>query len=535
MNKILSKLLFTVLAVLCAAEVMAQVPQGFNFQAVARDANGDLIVEQTLGVQITVLAGSETGTAVYTETQSPETNGSGSFQIVIGEGTSQDDFSAIDWSSDNYYVKLEIDPAGGTSYEELGTKRLLSVPYALLAHDVVNGTSGSLSNIEINTSQGDTSFAVSAEGTGSITGAMQVRSQTDGSNRGVDSRVFSSSGNTESQLSVYGRSEGAGTGNHFGVYGIAQGDEGVTGSRYGVYGWAESSGYYNSAVTGVARGPGDGTIITDFQVEENGSFNQGLGGYASGNLNGNIGLDVGVTGTEGERINIGGEFRVFATAVGGNTGVNVLVNGSQKENFGMWGLINGDTINRGIVLEVNGGTSNIGLDINADTAAIFHGLVEVNSDLDVNGDIRHSGGISQTSDRRLKENIQPLQNGLGTIMKLNPTTYNFRGNGEYKGLKLSTGLKYGLIAQEVEEVLPSLVQENIHTYSESVNAGSGPDATSENVITKTMEFKTMNYTELVPILIKGMQDQQAIIDEQQEAIDLLMKELEKLKNDIGSR
>ncbi|WP_350213832.1 tail fiber domain-containing protein, partial [Gracilimonas sp.] len=501
MNNRTTKIIFTLLAVLFTAEVMAQVPQGFNFQAVARDGDGELIVNSQLGVRISVLQGSETGTIVYTETQTAETNGAGLFDLVIGEGESEDNFSVIDWSSDNYYVKLEIDPAGGTEYEELGTTRLLSVPYALLAQDVLNGGAGPAEPIieyNLNSSEGDTSFSINATGTESLAGALKVRSETDGSNRGVDARVKSYIGNENSQIGMYGRAEGEGTGNHFGVYGIALGNEGVAGSRYGVYGWSESSGYYNSAITGVARGPGDGTIITDFESEEFGSFNQGLSGYASGNLNGNIGLDVGVTGTEGERINIGGEFRVFTTADGGNTAVNMLVNGSQKENFGIFGVIDGSSINRGMILNVHSGSSNIGMIVNADTAAQLNGFTEIN------GNLKVSGTINEASDRNLKENIQPLQNGLSTIMKLNPTTYHFRGNGEYKGLKLSSGLHYGLIAQEVEQVLPSLVKNNLHTYSEMKVDGQGPDAISETEIEKTMEYKTMNYTELIPVLIKGM-------------------------------
>ncbi len=125
---------------LFAADIMAQVPQGFNFQAVARDGNGEIIANTALAVRITVLQGTEAGTAVYTEVQSPTTSVAGSFQIVIGEGTSEDDFGAIDWSADNYFVKLEMDTNGGTEYEELGTTRLLSVPYALVAQNVVNGS-----------------------------------------------------------------------------------------------------------------------------------------------------------------------------------------------------------------------------------------------------------------------------------------------------------------------------------------------------------------------------------------------------------
>lgn len=140
MRNFATKMICLAAFLLFAADVMAQVPQGFNFQAVARDASGEIIADTELGVRVTVLQGAEDGTAVYTETQAPTTSAVGSFQIVIGEGTSEDDFAAIDWSADNYYVKLEVDPAGGEEYEELGTTRLLSVPYALLAQNVVNGS-----------------------------------------------------------------------------------------------------------------------------------------------------------------------------------------------------------------------------------------------------------------------------------------------------------------------------------------------------------------------------------------------------------
>lgn len=149
MRKFVTKMIGLAVLLLFTAEVMAQVPQGFNFQAVARDASGEIIANTELGVRVTVLQGAEDGTAVYAETQSPTTSAVGSFQIVIGEGTSEDDFGAINWSADNYYVKLEVDPAGGEEYEELGTTRLLSVPYALLAQDVVNGGGGSGSELSL--------------------------------------------------------------------------------------------------------------------------------------------------------------------------------------------------------------------------------------------------------------------------------------------------------------------------------------------------------------------------------------------------
>ncbi|MFD2531847.1 tail fiber domain-containing protein [Gracilimonas halophila] len=560
MNKILSKLIFTLLAVLFTAEVMAQVPQGFNFQAVARDANGELLVEQTLGVQVTVLSGSETGTAVYTETQTSTTNASGSFQIVIGEGTSQDNFAGIDWSSDNYYVKLEIDPAGGTSYEELGTTRLLSVPYALLAHDVVNGGSiGELTTeFNLNSTEGDTSFIVNATGTSGLA-AIRGNSSTDGVNYGMIGTANSTPSNSNTMYGVFGTAPGEGTGTQIGVLGSAVNDNGTGNRRYGLVGQARSQARENIGGYGVGLGPGDGEIIAlggefasgSFNV---GGFNIGLVGFARDNLNGNIGIRGYVYGTEGARENRGVSAEAVTTGTGRNVGVQSLVHSSQSDNmgfqalmidvgsgntsannigveldvsnstsdnnYGIRGYINGSSINStGMFLDVSGGSnSNIGMIVNAATAA------ELNGNVYVNGDLNYSGALNNTSDRRLKENIQPLNSGLETIMKLNPTTYNFRGNGEYNGLKLSTGLHYGLIAQEVEKVLPSLVKDNIHTYTEMSIEGQGPNANSETEIKKTMEYKTMNYTELIPVLIKGMQEQQA-------EIERLKKEIEELRKD----
>ncbi len=101
--------------------------------------------------------------------------------------------------------------------------------------------------------------------------------------------------------------------------------------------------------------------------------------------------------------------------------------------------------------------------------------------------------------------------------------YNFRGDGEYNGLKLSTGLHYGLIAQEVEEVLPSLVKDNKHTYL-APTEGAGPNNPEEKTEVKNMDYKTMNYTELIPVLIKAVQ-------QQQEEIEKLRKQIESLKRD----
>jgi len=125
---------FIILAILWAPLLWAQSPQGFNYQAVARDANGAILPNQSISLRFTLLQGSISGTAVYSETQSATTNDYGLAGLVIGNGiVLGGSFSAIDWSAGPYYIQVEIDPAGGSNYFVSGSSQLLSVPYALYA------------------------------------------------------------------------------------------------------------------------------------------------------------------------------------------------------------------------------------------------------------------------------------------------------------------------------------------------------------------------------------------------------------------
>lgn len=127
------KKLFTLITILfISITTFAQAPQKMSYQAVVRNAANDLITNQTVGMQISVLQGSDTGTAVYIETQTPTTNANGLVNLEIGAGTVvTGTFASIDWSTGTYYIKTETDPTGGSSYTITGASQLLSVPYAL--------------------------------------------------------------------------------------------------------------------------------------------------------------------------------------------------------------------------------------------------------------------------------------------------------------------------------------------------------------------------------------------------------------------
>lgn len=131
-------------AVLLIAGVFAQAPQKLSYQAVIRNSSNLLVTNHALGMRISILQGSISGVAVYTETQAPTTNDNGLVTIEIGAGTTTDNFSAINWANGPYFIKTETDPTtgGGTNYTISGTNQLLSVPYALHSKTAESLTGG---------------------------------------------------------------------------------------------------------------------------------------------------------------------------------------------------------------------------------------------------------------------------------------------------------------------------------------------------------------------------------------------------------
>ncbi len=114
--------------------VFAQSPEKMSYQAVVRDGSNNLVSASSVGMQISILQGSSSGTAVYAETHMPMTNANGLVSLEIGGGTViTGDFSAIDWAMGPYFIKTETDPTGGTNYTITGISQLLSVPFSLHA------------------------------------------------------------------------------------------------------------------------------------------------------------------------------------------------------------------------------------------------------------------------------------------------------------------------------------------------------------------------------------------------------------------
>ncbi|MDP2104030.1 MAG: tail fiber domain-containing protein [Candidatus Gracilibacteria bacterium] len=110
-----------------------------------------------------------------------------------------------------------------------------------------------------------------------------------------------------------------------------------------------------------------------------------------------------------------------------------------------------------------------------------------------------AGTLTQASDLRLKKNIRSIDSGISTIDKLRGVTYNWKDETKNKDLQ------YGFVAQEMEKILPDLVK------------------------TDDKGYKSVNYTGIIPILVKSIQEQQLQTEELKSEILELRKENNNLK------
>jgi hypothetical protein len=128
--------------------------------------------------------------------------------------------------------------------------------------------------------------------------------------------------------------------------------------------------------------------------------------------------------------------------------------------------------------------------------------------VDVAGTINASGGCN-TSDIRFKKNLQPINQSLGKLMSLEGVSFEWKTD-EYKDKGFREGRHYGVIAQKVEKVLPEVVS-------------TGSDGT-----------KAVAYTELIPVLIEAIKEQQKMINEQLTTVAGQKKEIDELKKTLAT-
>lgn len=138
MKRILTSSLFLFALI---AYAFAQVPQGFSYQAVARDSAGECLANTLISIQISILEGSASGTELYKEEfNNIQTNEAGLFHLQIGTGSLQGaspSFDNLHWfpSDPPRYLKIDLAPDNTNNFVHVGSTQLLTVPYAMASDE----------------------------------------------------------------------------------------------------------------------------------------------------------------------------------------------------------------------------------------------------------------------------------------------------------------------------------------------------------------------------------------------------------------
>lgn len=173
----MKRLLLAAALLIAVGTARAQAPQALNYQAVVRDANGNPVANNTsVQLRFTIHDGVPTGTAVYTETVSTTANSLGLVTTAVGGGGN---LSTVNWGNGAKYLQVEAN-VNNTSFVDMGTSQLNSVPYALYAANAGSGPTGPTGPAGLQGVTGATGAdgAVGAQGVTGATGPQGLQGVT---------------------------------------------------------------------------------------------------------------------------------------------------------------------------------------------------------------------------------------------------------------------------------------------------------------------------------------------------------------------
>jgi hypothetical protein len=564
-----------------SSAVISQSFSGFNYQGVLRDGSGELLENKSVTVKFVILSGSGASKIEYTETHVTQTDENGHFGLVVGQGSTSDNFSDVNWSADIHHLKVEIDQ--GSGFVVMGTTQLQTVPYAMVSQKAMtvenvsismtdltdvsatgaqtgqvltwNGTEWAASNIPDNQIKYTAGSGLSLNGNefeakssdamwnaNALNGAtLNLSNLTNGDrltyhNGGwinqPDRVMYSGNGIELSNDSIHAQSDQA-IWNASSIHGIPVSSGTPTKDQvlsYNGNSWTfadQSSGsggsspwskngdelYYTTDNVGI----GIDDPVTNLHVwdsvthSNNGLFinsehtmysGSGSGAryvslrginFANNGLStvGILGVATGTTASNGEAM---GVWASATASTAYNTGVYARVDpGATAQSVGLTARVKGtSTFNVGVFATSDRTNSNTNYGVFAvgDSASTSYAGYFV-------GDVTYTGSLSQASDMKFKRDVQTIGDALGLVNQLRPTTYFYKNEGEAAKMNFSDSLQYGFIAQELEEVLPSLVTNQVQMLGEKTE--------------ESIEYKGVNYVALIPLLTKAIQEQQELI------------------------
>jgi hypothetical protein len=514
----------TGLFLLVSVSITAQ--QGINYKAIVKDGNGNVVANDIIIIQFQILQG--TGmTNEYQETHTPTTDANGVVILNIGEGAvNSGDYNTIDWGADDHFLNVQINTGGGLT--DMGTTQFMAVPYALSAAnaqglmmlDQGNGFGWRIPNRGFADQYGPIGL-----------NAVDLNFCTDGAiPRGAMGDYSIAMGNHTIATGDYSTTMGS-ISSAYGKVATAMGTTAAVGdysTSMGKSVVAFSYGETAMGVNGTSYTPAtDGDIMWN-PTDRLFSIGNGVSGSTTSNAltilkNGNTGIgtsDPTNTFSVLQPTNTGNTVRFESQSHTSGKDLLELVIPSDASPTSQFiemqkgiltvARINGDgSADFTSKLHVEGGTDanlniasgflvlgsengvNIVMDNNEIMARNNYGtstLVLQNQ----GGAVSVGGSVVHSSDRRLKKDITELPYGLKEVLKLQPKSYYWK-NREQKQKSL------GLIAQEVQPIINEIV-------------------TAQDDEEKTLG---VSYTELIPVLIKAIQEQQEIIESQDNEIKTL--------------
>ena len=484
------------LSALCATlsfmNVAAQAPQRFSYQAVVRDAAGDLLVLAPVGMRVAILQGSANGPAVYVETHGAVSNANGLVTVAVGGGAPVGgSLSAIDWAAGPYFLRTETDPTGGSAYSIAGTTQLLSVPYALFAEQSATpgpagpqgpagptGPAGPQGAQGVAGATGPAGPAGPAGPQGPAGTSGTLDQAYDSGGPGAGRSITADAGTVQISMSgttTVGLQVNSAVSNSTGVL--------ATHNGVGVGLRAESSNPSNtfSAVQADTNSadPNNSAILGN---------NSGAGYAVSGQVPANA---TGLAAVYGSNLRTTGGYGVLGIGLNG-----VVGQAQQASGFGLYGLNN----NPGSANNLAIGTYGLGyVGVYGQTTNTTEGWAGYfTADLGVDGTGFALGGWVNASDKRLKSDLRPLQGSLQQLLGLRGMHYTITVPKRAADGSVSSHARpqYGLIAQEVETLFPELVSEK----ALFINTG---DATL---------YKTVDYVQLIPVMVEAIRELSAEVE-----------------------
>lgn len=547
--KTISKLVLA-LSMLITLSVTAQ--QGINYKALIKDGSGNVIANDLIVVQFTILQG-VAETNVYQETFTPTTDANGIVILNIGEGTIVSGvFSDIDWGSDTHALKVEINTGGGLI--DMGTTQFKTVPYALSSadnqwfktgNDIENTNTGKVAvngslevGTTINLELGTTVNEISIDGTladnsdDAIPTEKAVKTYVDNSNfnntvtkiddltdgksdangsslfLGVDAGL-NDDGSANRNVGVgfnalFSNATGA-SNTAIGSNALYSNTVGWSNTTIGAYALSDNTdGYQNTAIGFAALAlntTGRGNTASGYLA----LYNNDNGGGNTAN-----GLESLFLNTDGFSNTANGWKSLYSNTLGnqntaiGSNALNVNTIGNQNTAIGT-GALGANT----------SGSNNTAIGF---TAIVPDGTLD-NQVRIGNHNVTYAGvqvAWDVTSDKRWKDNIRTLPYGLAFVKQLQPVDY-VRKNNDAKTREM------GFIAQDVETLLTKIGYDD-QGFLHKDDKG----------------FMSLRYNDFIALLTKAIQEQQEIIEEQNSKlkeqdsdIKILMARMQKIENVNG--